>query len=64
MVHNMFVKKPIDATNALWKHLGHIPGLNLFVGEYNMTGDFHWKHLLKLARIRPFLLHTVLMYTS
>ncbi|VDC01702.1 unnamed protein product [Peniophora sp. CBMAI 1063] len=47
MVHNMFMCTPISSTHPLWKHLGHLPGLNLYVGEDDVTGDFDWKHLLK-----------------
>lgn len=47
MVYKMFVRTSLTPSHALWKYLGRLPGLNLEVGEYDITGDFDWKHELK-----------------
>ncbi|KAM5537691.1 hypothetical protein V8D89_008640 [Ganoderma adspersum] len=41
-----FMKHPIGQDHALFPYLGHLPGLNLLVGDGDITGDFDWKHKL------------------
>jgi hypothetical protein len=47
MVYQLFVKRPIDAAHVLFKYLSGLPGLNLFVGDDDITADFDWKHEVK-----------------
>lgn len=51
MVYDLFMKKPIEASLSLWKYLGRLRGLNLFVGDLDITGDFDWKHELKREKL-------------
>jgi hypothetical protein len=44
MVYLLFMKYSIDETHKLFKYLGSLPGLNLLVGDDDVTGDFDWKH--------------------
>ncbi|KII88930.1 hypothetical protein PLICRDRAFT_29388 [Plicaturopsis crispa FD-325 SS-3] len=47
MVHRMFMKRAIDSRHTLYKFLGRLPGLNLLVGDRDITASFDWKHLIK-----------------
>ncbi|KAM5529996.1 hypothetical protein V8D89_010026 [Ganoderma adspersum] len=47
MVYQQFMRHPITRDHALFPYLGHLPGLNLLVGDGDITGDFDWKHELK-----------------
>ncbi|KAI0689950.1 hypothetical protein BC835DRAFT_1281822, partial [Cytidiella melzeri] len=47
MVYEMFMKKTVDTKHCLYKYLGRLSGLNLQVGDDDVTGDFDWKHELK-----------------
>ncbi|OBZ66985.1 hypothetical protein A0H81_12994 [Grifola frondosa] len=47
MVYDLFMKKQLDPTHTLYKYLGNLPGLNLSVGDGDITGDFDWKHEIK-----------------
>ncbi|KAH9951507.1 hypothetical protein B0H21DRAFT_681162, partial [Amylocystis lapponica] len=47
MVYHEFMRKKIEPSHQLYKYLGQMPGLNLEVGEDNVTGDFDWKHEIK-----------------
>ncbi|RDB24483.1 hypothetical protein Hypma_008516 [Hypsizygus marmoreus] len=47
MMHSLFVKHPIAAGHKLFKFLGRLLGLNLFVGDGDITGDIDWKHEIK-----------------
>ncbi|PIL37672.1 hypothetical protein GSI_01366 [Ganoderma sinense ZZ0214-1] len=47
MVYQQFMKHPIRPDNPLFPYLGNLPGLNLHVGDNDITGDFDWKHELK-----------------
>ncbi|GLB43863.1 hypothetical protein LshimejAT787_1500470 [Lyophyllum shimeji] len=52
MVYQLFMKYAIDSKHRLYKYLGGLPGLNLFVGDGDITGDFDWKHEIKrMARL-------------
>lgn len=47
MIYNLFMKQPINATHRLFKFVGTLPGLNLMVGEGDITADIDWKHEVK-----------------
>lgn len=47
MVYKEFMTQTIDKTHELYKYLGSLPGLNLYVGDGDVTADFDWKHELK-----------------
>ncbi|KAH9921015.1 uncharacterized protein B0H18DRAFT_880546, partial [Fomitopsis serialis] len=52
MVYDLFMQYVISPSHALYKILGHLPGLNLCVGDDDVTADFDWKHEIKrLARL-------------
>lgn len=51
MVYQLFMKRQIDTAHKLFKYVGRLPGLNLFVGDDDITGDFDWKHEVKRAFI-------------
>lgn len=47
MVYEMLMKKSIEPQHPLYKLIGDLPGLNLNVGEGDITADFDWKHEIK-----------------
>ncbi|EMD31048.1 hypothetical protein CERSUDRAFT_60567, partial [Gelatoporia subvermispora B] len=47
MVYQLFMKHQIGEDHHLYKYLGQMSGLNLCVGDGDITADFDWKHLLK-----------------
>ncbi|KAH9937097.1 uncharacterized protein B0H18DRAFT_925397 [Fomitopsis serialis] len=47
MVYSMLMAKKIDLSHPLYKIVGHLPGLNLNVGDDDITADFDWKHEIK-----------------
>ncbi|GJE91565.1 hypothetical protein PsYK624_077150 [Phanerochaete sordida] len=47
MVHQLFLKHVIDPGHRLYQYLGGLAGLNLQVGDHDITCDFDWKHELK-----------------
>ncbi len=47
MVYKMFMKNTVDDKHPLYPILGRLPGLNLQVGDGDITADFDWKHELK-----------------
>ncbi|KAH7925282.1 hypothetical protein BV22DRAFT_1011518 [Leucogyrophana mollusca] len=47
MVYQLFMKHDIDVKHKLYKYLGGLRGLNLCVGDHDITGDFDWKHEIK-----------------
>ncbi|KLO14229.1 hypothetical protein SCHPADRAFT_826611, partial [Schizopora paradoxa] len=52
MVYALFFKYHLDSGHRLYKYLSRLPGLNLWVGEGDITADFDWKHLIKrIARL-------------
>ncbi|KAL0961306.1 hypothetical protein HGRIS_006265 [Hohenbuehelia grisea] len=52
MVYQLFTKRFVGPTHPLYKYVGSLSGLNLMVGDGDITGDFDWKHEIKrLARL-------------
>ncbi len=47
MVYHIFMTRTIDLRHPLYKYVGRLPGLNLQVGEGDITADFDWKHEIK-----------------
>ncbi|KAI0748796.1 hypothetical protein BC629DRAFT_1243540, partial [Irpex lacteus] len=47
LVYQLFMKHTVDVDHVLYKYVGRLQGLNLQVGDGDITGDFDWKHLLK-----------------
>ena len=47
MCHKLFMKYEVDQGHPLFRHVGRLQGLNLFVGEDDITADIDWKHLIK-----------------
>ncbi|KAF8066854.1 hypothetical protein FPV67DRAFT_1562398 [Lyophyllum atratum] len=47
MVYQLFMKHAVDAKHALFKYVSRLPGLNLLVGDDDITADFDWKHEIK-----------------
>lgn len=60
MVYDLFMKHVVDKTHDLYKYVGQLPGLNLRVGDGDVTADFDWKHELK----REFFRYAVLKLCS
>ncbi|TCD63849.1 hypothetical protein EIP91_004891 [Steccherinum ochraceum] len=52
LVYEELMKHQIGPDHTLYKFLGGLAGLNLFVGDGDITGDFDWKHEIKrMARL-------------
>ncbi|EMD37804.1 hypothetical protein CERSUDRAFT_49803 [Gelatoporia subvermispora B] len=47
MVYQLFMKHEVGEGHFLHKYLGRMPGLNLCMGDNDITADFDWKHLVK-----------------
>ncbi|OSX61949.1 hypothetical protein POSPLADRAFT_1081675, partial [Postia placenta MAD-698-R-SB12] len=47
MAYQKFMRHTIKPSHKLFKYLGHLPGLNLCVGDTDITVDFDWKHIIK-----------------
>ncbi|KDQ52350.1 hypothetical protein JAAARDRAFT_101904, partial [Jaapia argillacea MUCL 33604] len=47
MVFFLLMKYTIDPLHPLYKRLGGLPGLNMYVGDGDITADFDWKHEIK-----------------
>lgn len=47
MVYDMFMTNMIDLSHPLYAIVGQLPGLNLRVGDGDVTADFDWKHEIK-----------------
>ncbi|KAI0355714.1 hypothetical protein OH77DRAFT_1495973 [Trametes cingulata] len=47
MVHDLFMKHEVTPDHPLYPLLGGLPGMNLLVGDNDVTGDFDWKHEIK-----------------
>lgn len=43
----LLMKYEIDELHVLYKYLGDMPGLNLWVGDGDITADIDWKHEIK-----------------
>lgn len=47
MLYAKFLKHEVTTQHELFPYVGSLPGLNLLVGDHDITGDFDWKHILK-----------------
>ena len=47
LCYKMFMKHVLDPMSPLGKKLARLQGLNLFVGDNDITADFDFKHLIK-----------------
>ncbi|KAG6906628.1 hypothetical protein DXG01_012873 [Tephrocybe rancida] len=54
MVYQLFMKRAINSKHRLFKYLGRLPGLNLFVGNGDITAGFDWKHENKSQNGPPY----------
>ena len=58
MVYDLLMKRVIDPQHPLYKIVGNLPGLNLNVGDDDITADFDWKHEIKRKCSNDFLAQT------
>ncbi|KDQ54169.1 hypothetical protein JAAARDRAFT_182553 [Jaapia argillacea MUCL 33604] len=47
MMYLLFMKHMIEPQHPLYGRLSRLPGLNLYVGDGDITADFDWKHEIK-----------------
>lgn len=47
IIYRLFLKHAVGPEHRLFKYIGYLPGLNLLVGDDDITGDFDWKHEIK-----------------
>ncbi|KAI0069219.1 hypothetical protein BV25DRAFT_1874832 [Artomyces pyxidatus] len=47
MVYSMFLKHEVGYDHPLYRYVSRLPGLNLLVGDDDVTGTFDWKHEIK-----------------